>query len=284
MPRSGSTWLMELIWSQPGFKYVNEPLNLKGDWLREKSGIDGFEELYSYSSKVKVIKYFQGFTTGNQHFLDPNPLRKYYRPLTNRIVFKVIHGGELFINHLAKECNGRIIYLIRHPIAVALSRKQLPRMEQLCSDFVLDQFSADIKQYALDINRDGNELEQRILAWCIQNKLALLRRKSNWHLITYEQLTYNGEKIIDYLSESLQLPKKERMLKRLIVPSAVSVQSTAKDVDLMRGTGNDRLRLVAKWKKSLSITEIVSLMEICKKMNFNIYNEDGYPKKEFLIS
>ena len=40
-PRSGSTWLQELIWSQPEFKYVNEPLNLKGAWLQNKSGING---------------------------------------------------------------------------------------------------------------------------------------------------------------------------------------------------------------------------------------------------
>ncbi len=28
-PRSGSTWLMELIWSQPGFRCVNEPLDIR---------------------------------------------------------------------------------------------------------------------------------------------------------------------------------------------------------------------------------------------------------------
>ena len=28
-PRSGSTWLMEMIWSQNKFKAINEPLNIR---------------------------------------------------------------------------------------------------------------------------------------------------------------------------------------------------------------------------------------------------------------
>ncbi len=39
MPRSGSTWLMELIWSQPGFKAVNEPLDLRNPVVRMHLGV-----------------------------------------------------------------------------------------------------------------------------------------------------------------------------------------------------------------------------------------------------
>ena len=38
-PRSGSTWLMELIWTQPGFKYVNQPLSLLNPRVRRHLGI-----------------------------------------------------------------------------------------------------------------------------------------------------------------------------------------------------------------------------------------------------
>ena len=97
-PRSGSTWLQEIIWSQPKFKYVNEPLNLKGKWLKNKSKINGFKELYSSDVKKKLLNYFEGFVSGSNHFMNPNPLRKNSRFFTSRIVFKVIHGGESYIN------------------------------------------------------------------------------------------------------------------------------------------------------------------------------------------
>ena len=98
LPRSGSTWLLELIWSQPEFKYVNEPLNLKGSWLRKKSHINGFKELYTEAVRDKVVAYFKGFVEGTHHFMNPNPSRKNSRFFTSRIVFKVIHGGEFLIN------------------------------------------------------------------------------------------------------------------------------------------------------------------------------------------
>jgi hypothetical protein len=40
-PRSGSTWLMEIIASQPGFKYYDEPLNPR----REMSPMAAFSRL-----------------------------------------------------------------------------------------------------------------------------------------------------------------------------------------------------------------------------------------------
>ena len=45
-PRSGSTWLMELIWTQKGFKYCNEPLDLRNKLLRSKLGFDSWNQLY----------------------------------------------------------------------------------------------------------------------------------------------------------------------------------------------------------------------------------------------
>lgn len=285
LPRSGSTWLQELIWTQPGFKYINEPLNLKNSWLQKKSGIKGFEELYSPEGKKKAINYFKGFCEGRFHFLDPNPVRKYYRPITNRLVFKIIHGGEMFINDIVKGCNGRVIYLLRHPIPVSLSRKQLPRMEQLCSNFVLDQFEPGIKEYALTVNSNGTPMERRILAWCIQNKLALMQRTDDWMVISYEQLVTNPKPIIDRMVKEYNLSKPNRIYNQINIPSAVSVQSTAEDVANMMGEGKNREKLVEKWKNRLETEEINTYMNICANMNMLIYSENsGMPNPEWLIN
>jgi hypothetical protein len=275
---------MELIWSQPGFKYCNEPLNLKGEWLQQQSGIGGFDDLYSVGVKDRLLKYFVEISNGQNHNFDPNPKRKYYRFFTNRIVYKVIHGGEKYINDIADACNGKVVYLLRHPIPVALSRKVLPRMEQLCSDFVLQNFSQDEKELAININRTGNEMERRILAWCLQNKFALVHRNKDWVVITYEQLTVDPFPVINKLVEKLQLPDPEKIFRQLNIPSAVSVQSQSDFHDLMRLKGNERDGLINRWKDKVKPDEAKSLMDICSKFGFDIYNHEGsMPSLPWLI-
>ena len=284
MPRSGSTWLMELIWTQPGFKYVNEPLNLKGSFLQKKSGIKGFKELYQSRTREKVVNYLNSFVRGEAGYLNPSPLRKNYRVKTDRLVFKVIHGGELFINDIAKECNGKIVYLIRNPISVSLSRKQLPRLKELSSPEVVKIFSQKQRNLIRSILRDGTDMEKRIVAWCIQNKIALMLRNNNWLVLSYEELTLKPELVIQALAIHCELPNTELMLESLNVPSAVTSQSNNVDVDLMRGGNEERLELIRRWRDRVSAEEAERYFEICRQMNLEIYTKDSdLPHSSFLV-
>lgn len=284
MPRSGSTWLQELIWTQPGFKYCNEPLNLKGTFLQEKSGVNGFEELYSPSSREKVVRYLQQFNTGKHHFLDPSPLRKNYRPVTNRIVFKIIHGGEIFINAIAEACNGKVVFLIRHPIAVSLSRKVLPRLNVLCSEQILEHFSSSQQKLAQEIQANGTFLEKGVLSWCIQNQLALWQRKSDWLVITYEQLTVEPTPVINALVKHLELPYPERIWRQLNIPSAVKVQSEEKAVEMMAGEQEQRRFLIERWKEKVSPKEANHLMQIVADFELDVYSDvNPHPDSSWLL-
>ena len=284
MPRSGSTWLQELIWTQPGFKYCNEPLNLKGNFLQKKSTIQGFEELYQPSSKDKVIGYFKNFCSGKYHFLDPSPLRKYYRPFTTRMVFKVIHGGELFINDIAEQCNGKVVYLVRHPIAVSLSRKVLPRLELLCSPLILKQFTAPQQKLARQILEQGSFLQKGVLSWCIQNQLALRQRQDNWLVITYEQLTVDPKPVIDALVSHLELTHPERIWDQLSIPSAVKTQSEQQAVEMMAGEQSQRRLLIERWRDKVSAEEAKDLMEIVVQFGLDTYQgQEPYPNNNWLL-
>jgi hypothetical protein len=285
MPRSGSTWLQELIWTQPGFKYCNEPLNLKGNFLQKRSAISGFEELYRPSSRDKVVDYLRLFCIGKHHFLDPSPLKKYYRPITNRIVFKIIHGGEIFINDIAEKCNGKVIFLIRHPIAVSLSRKVLPRLNVLCSAQILQQFSPSQQQLARKIQAEGTFLEKGVLSWCIQNQLALWQRNPDWLVITYEQLTVEPKPIIDALVEQLGLSHPERIWQQLNIPSAVTVQSEQKAVEMMAGEQQQRRLLIERWREKVLPEEASHLMQIVADFELDVYTDNNsYPEPSWLLS
>ena len=272
-PRSGSTWLQELIWTQPEFKYVNEPLNLKGAWLQNKSGINGFEDLYTHDVRDKLINYFKGFISGKHHFMNPNPLRKNSRFFTSRIVFKVIHGGEDYINDIAQTSNSKIVYLLRNPIAVALSRKQIPRTEELTSNYVLSRFTSAEQEFAKEIVHNGTDMEKKVMLWCIQNKMALQHRNPNWLIITYEQLTCYPEKVLTTLAAHCELPDLETMKKNLNIPSAVSTQSESDSVRLMQEKKNTRKGLINRWRSKVTEEEMRGYFEICNKMNIGIYSE-----------
>lgn len=284
MPRSGSTWLQELLWTQPGFKYCNEPLNIKGPYLQGKVDIHSFEELYSLEVEEKLLKYFVGFHEGKYHFLDPNPLRKYYRPFTNRIVYKIIHGGEQHINAIAHRCNGKVIYLIRHPFAVSLSRRVLPRLAVLCSPKVMSGFSESQHFLAQKIQAEGSHLEKGVLSWCIQNRLALANRRPNWIVFTYEQLVVDPDPIVDLLVRELSLPLPVRIRQQLNVPSAVQTQSDRKTVDLMQESQDTRYGLIERWRSQIDSVETESLWDIIEVFELNIYERgEIYPTKEFQI-
>ena len=275
LPRSGSTWLLELIWSQPKFKYVNEPLNLKGSWLRKKSHINGFKELYTEAVRDKVVGYFKGFVEGKYHFMNPNPSRKNSRFFTSRIVFKVIHGGEFLINDIAEHTNSKIVYLLRNPIAVALSRTQIPRIEELTSEMVLSKFSLNEQKYAKEVIANGTDMEKKVALWCIQNKLALQQRTADWLVLSYERLTCYPEKVLTSLAEHCKLPDLEKMLQRVNIPSAVTTQSENDSVSLMQEDSDNRKLLINKWRSKVTDAEMNRYFEICTRMNIGIYTKDS---------
>ena len=284
LPRSGSTWVQELIWSQPNFKYINEPFNFKGERLRRRSKINGFAELYTEEARQKVLNYLSGFVRGKYHFLNPNPLRKHSRFFTSRLIFKIIHGGECFINEIADAIDGKIVYLIRNPVAVALSRKQLPRIEELSSNYVLNNFTPGEQNLVREVFAKGDAMEMRIMAWCVQNKLALMSRTKDWLVLSYEELTLYPDRVIESLAIHCELRKKDIMLKSINVPSAVTSQSNKHDVRLMRGGQEERLSLIRGWRDRVSDNEVERYFEICRQMNFEVYTKDSdLPNSHFLV-
>ena len=63
-PRSGSTWLMELIQTQPRFKQCSEPLNLRVPGIARRLGISDWEALYQDANWPRVRAYFEGLCEG----------------------------------------------------------------------------------------------------------------------------------------------------------------------------------------------------------------------------
>jgi hypothetical protein len=273
MPRSGSTWLMELIWSQPGFKCVNEPLDLRNPLVRNALDISDWEELHALPPEAlaKLHSYFEGYCEGRVHAAEPAPFRnRFYRPLTERIVFKVIHGGEDKINWFRDSFHGRVAYFIRHPIAVSLSHEVFPRLGAFLGSSKR-HFSGTQLRYAKRIAERGSKLEQGVLDWCFQNAVPLRNATSDWAILSYEQFVLNPESAVNYLAEKLELPDRGLMMTQLARASGVVKKSDEETQRILKGEAEGRERLVSKWRKKVSEEEERRAMDILELFEIDAY-------------
>jgi hypothetical protein len=284
-PRSGSTWLMEWIWSQPGFKYCNEPLNLRDPLVRRYLGIARWEDLFDRDADRKLYEYFQGFCSGRLRFANPNPFRKHYRPITHRIVFKEIHAGSHRGNWFRDSFNGRIVYLLRHPIAVALSTETLPTLRAFLASDYRRHLPDDRLAYAQTIMDTGTELERRVLSWCLQNSVPLNDATDDWVIVTYEQMILDPLPVIERLADRLSLPIPQRMRDQLLVASGVKDKSDAETQAVLNSRETTtRPWLVEKWRSRMDETTERQVMRILERFGMDVYRAgDAIPARRLWI-
>ena len=87
-PRGGSTWLSELILTQPGFKPADEPFNLRDAPIREElrvRGIEDWPDLYDPAKTEAMFSYIESIRSGQNGVTNPFFYRNHFRLVTNRI-------------------------------------------------------------------------------------------------------------------------------------------------------------------------------------------------------
>lgn len=289
-PRSGSTWLMELIYTQPGVKYINEPLGknildykhflpIKTRW--NYICLDEYEKgiLKEYFIKDKAIKYF-----GPKNIFSVN-----YNFFTNRRVIKCIRANEL-IDWFLTECGFNCIYLIRHPLSQSLScikRGHHVQVEEYLADdrYKERYLNKELIGFIRDIIAHGTDLEKFVVDWCLDNLATLLyirnKERNGLVFLTYEELVMKPLETIDLLSERLNLTAKERMTKHINVPSMVTDSSTSKTKNNIKK--GDRFSLINKWKGAVSDEEEARLFKILERFDIDIYEYHNFnPVKKYL--
>jgi len=279
-PRSGSTWLMELIWTQPAFKYCNQPLSLFNPLVRKHLGTDRWEALYEGEFTPTLERYFKEISEGRIRFANPNPLRGHYRFVTHRIVIKEIHGCADRIDWVRDTFNARVAYLIRHPIAVAISSERFPLIGAFLGTAYRDHFSHEQLVVADRLAKSDTPLELGVLSWCLQNSVPLREASDDWALVTYEQLVVDPAPVIHDLAAKLELPAPGRMMDALTVPSVnVKIKSSEETQHLLYETAADRRPdLVDKWRRRVDEDEEARAMDILGTFGLDVYTRgDVFP-------
>lgn len=283
-PRGGSTWFMQLITSQPGFRYCDEPLDMRSSEIRKYSCINDWSELYDAESSVKIKRYFTGLMDGSLDFRNPNPFKPGYRLLTNRVVLKVIHGSVDRINWLKNELDVKVLYCLRHPIAVAMSRKELPFLDYFLTSDLKNRFTREQTDFAAQIINAGTHLDKGVLAWCIHNSIPLQDISSDWAVATYEQAVVDPAPVVNYLCAKLELDRPDLIYKQLNVPSPV-VRESDDETRLLLNNSDNRSALIEKWKKKISDDDEKKLMNMLKIFEIDAYTYGSFlPVKKYWIN
>lgn len=275
-PRSGSTWLMEIIASQPGFKYYDEPLNPRRENVQYGGLFPDFAALMPDAGQdERIIAYLKGLQAGRYGYMNPAPLRRNHRFFTDRIVFK-IHEVEHLMDRAARECGGRLVYLLRHPIANSISRTVQPRLEHFLRSryhaaLVGDAaHSAVIRRIALA----GSPLQRAVVSWCYENLETLRHPDASRLVVTYEELVLNPMKSCDLLMRHLELDDREAMLASFERPAINIRMSHAETLAAMASAdaGEKRIRLVTKWRKRIVPAQVAETREVLAAFGIDAYD------------
>ncbi|WP_020529663.1 sulfotransferase family protein [Flexithrix dorotheae] len=289
-PRSGSTWLTELIHTQPQFRMIKEPFNLRKGYVRDNLKMDNWEDLINPVNQKSIEKYINHFIQGKDNDLRfPRfaPFRPLWKPFTSRIIFKILFAGEGEFNWFKKKFNGEIIFLIRHPIPVSLSRKVCPRIESFLQKPYINHFSVEQKKFSQEILKKGDHFEMAILDWCFQNALPLRQMDQSWLTVSYEQTVLQPEIVIQNLVSKFQFPKPEKITNRLNKASVSTGKSSRESQNILldpQKLAKNKRWLVEKWRDKITDNQHQKAFEILNVFGIDFYEYKNFgPKKSYLL-
>jgi hypothetical protein len=273
--RGGSTWVMEILASQPGMKFYDEPFNIRRDNVSQTGLFPNWESLMPDTGDADgIVAYLNGLVSGAYPYMNPPPFRPHHRLMTDRVVFK-IHEMEHLIGRIERECQGQVVYLLRHPIPTTLSRTVLPRLDLFLASAYYDEVLGkgprleEIKR----LGRDGNRLQKGVVSWCYENVIPLRQPGADWLFVTYEELVLNPARSCELLLERLNFTDREAMLDAF-GKAAVNIGMSSADTMAAMTKADKRARatsLVTRWRPKTTDEDRAAVSAIMALFDLDVY-------------
>ncbi len=292
-PRSGTTWLMEIFRTLPGYVSLFEPVN---PIFFPESYEVGFKprkylpaENNWSEGREYLLKTFSGKTYTSVPLYQLNPEMIMNRILGNKLIVKAI-GLNRVLPWIAKTFDLRgIIFIIRHPCAVIASQLKTgycgyhlysPPYSDIFPtlDNVLEEASEIPEIDDNLLNRLKNiKTQEEILAaiWCLDNYVPLNYKKPHpWIFVVYEKIITEGESEIKQLFTKIgeeNIPKSA--IQKLNIPSMLAPRDELKVV-------KNSSKQLSKWKKNLTKKQVDRILSIVSDFGLDFYTEDIEPDYE----
>ena len=263
-PRSGSTWLAELVSTVDGVIQVFEPMN--PDHVPEVKDINYRRNMYKKSNDVwaegKVFfdralagKVINPWTASQIPPLDI--------PGSNRLVVKFVRAN-LILDWLVENYNLPVPAVsIRHPCAIIASNRNkqwpAPTLEELLKNRYFDSFPK-IKR---DCQYLDSPLERAAISWCLRYHPIIFAKDFNKrNLVVYEALVADSVAELKPLFESWHLKLDWKVTNQIKLPSKTSMPKSQIKINQDPLSG---------WKKSLTSGEVNKIIDVLKRFNIEVY-------------
>lgn len=221
--RSGTTWLSELINYNNDYRFIFEPYhrdNVKEThFFRERQYLNPHLENLAFLSATEKILSGQIRNNWTDMFNKKINVEK-------RLV-KVIRAN-LFLKWMKVQFSElKIVFILRHPFAVAQSRLKLGFDTHLNDIFEQTDLLED---FEMPLSREEIErktrFEQHVFLWCVENRMVLKQfQKGELFSVFYEELLRTPKEILPKLFAFLKTPYREAAILHQFIQRSQSAQT-----------------------------------------------------------
>ena len=267
--RSGTTWIGTTFKQAPGILYYGEPCNPKvvkgGDyshWFRyvRPDGSDPFFESC-------LDRAFKGLITYGRGWWLTQPYRRFLPRY--RVVIKEV-APLLLLEWVYKRYQPEILFVLRHPCAVALSERNKSTLVERPIKEILKQpnlVEDHLKPYLTVMEKAKTPLEIYGALWGARNRVItdLIPKYPEWKILFYEDLCRNPIKCFRELFDHFNLTWTVKVQKYI---NQTTTEEKPGTFSTYRVTNNQ----ADKWKREMTPSEIEQVRTFVEPFNLPFYN------------
>jgi hypothetical protein len=256
LPRCGSSWVGEILGSASNALYLREPLTQSILAANESSHseiyINPITPLRSYKHFADMA--FSGLPVFNRDIVKKperwSPFDRKYK----RLVIKEVN--PLACEWLLQCYRPQMVFLVRHPAAVALSYLKLGwkiniREQLLNHQHLMESNLKPWEKYLLSVtNQDFWELQGAFQGAILRLVLDSIVTHSDYRIIRYEDLCANPVEIFQCLFDFVRLSWDDE------VKNVISMKSSQGNVNEPYSTSRHSKEMINAWKEKLSDQEV----------------------------
>ncbi|MFN2432452.1 MAG: sulfotransferase [Gemmatimonadota bacterium] len=274
-PRSGTTWLGQVLAASADYCLVNEVLDPRMPQTR-RSGFGWRDYLDPAAEWPAGRAALQRYVRGRGVSLKLVRRNRGKALSCRGLVLKEIRANRLLPWIAGQFPDLRLAYVLRHPCAVISSQLVHPRIGRRRAD----ELSEDDQRY-LDLRlphllpwaaslRTPEEL--RTLTWALDQHAPLSSPlRAAWLQVSYEQLILREQAAFRELFEALRLPSSPEREGRI---RRSSWQAQTYSADHSRASPEDRLGL---WRGRLDAGRVRRILDVVRTCGIRGFGEDPVP-------
>ena len=273
-PRSGTTWVAEVLNTIPDSSILYEPLYLRSDpslkeigfkwrtFISSDSDLPGARE---FIRDVLAAKILNGWTLS---LVDKGHITS-----TKVWIVKFVRANMLLGWMVRRFPIKPPLAIVRHPCAVVASQLRMGEKHWKNPSIDYPEFFENYSQFKPVKDKVKSVEEKLALIWCIENFSVFTEPKPYpWFLVTYEELVKDSVKKFTEIFEHFGHAISSEAIKKIKKDSSTTVKDEL---------SWHRLK---SWQKYLNRDQAAAILDIVSQFGLDFYSENFEPDYERIYS